>query len=318
MGFSMNFTKLQAAGNDFILVETSDTNRNWSPVAVAVCDRHFGVGADGLLLLLPSAMADFGMRIFNPDGSEAEACGNGLRCLAKYVVNRGLADIGAQEVSVETIAGIRKIKLHKEAIYQGKFEGASPLRNLHFPLSFEGEGDKGGEVVTIQVSMGIPKLGAKDIPVAIAEGDRGLVDIKPMLSYTVRVEDRKLLLNFASIGNPHAVYFSQDPVADFPLSRIGPKVERLSIFPNRINFEVARVVNRQRIEARVWERGVGETLACGSGACAIAVAAQLNGYIDNKVDIKLPGGILKVEWDGVGEIFLSGPAEIVFTGEWPD
>jgi diaminopimelate epimerase len=290
MGFSMNFTKLQAAGNDFILVETSDTNRNWSPVAVAVCDRHFGVGADGLLLLLPSAMADFGMRIFNPDGSEAEACGNGLRCLAKYVVNRGLADIGAKEISVETIAGIRKAKIYKAR----------------------------GEVVTIQVSMGTPKLGAKDIPVAIAEGDRGLVDIKPMLSYTVRVEDRKLLLNFASIGNPHAVYFSQDPVADFPLSRIGPKVERLSIFPNRINFEVARVVNRQRIEARVWERGVGETLACGSGACAIAVAAQLRGYIDNKVDIKLPGGILKVEWDGVGEIFLSGPAEIVFTGEWPD
>jgi len=290
MGFSMNFTKLQAAGNDFILTETSDTNRNWSPVAVAVCDRHFGVGADGLLLLLPSGIADFGMRIFNPDGSEAEACGNGLRCLAKYVVNRGLADIGTQEILVETIAGIRKAKIYKAR----------------------------GEVVTIQVSMGTPKLGAKDIPVAIAEGDRGLVDIKPMLSYTVRVEDRKLLLNFASIGNPHAVYFSQDPVADFPLSRIGSKVERLSIFPNRINFEVARVVNRQRIEARVWERGVGETLACGSGACAIAVAAQLRGYIDNKVDIKLPGGILKVEWDGVGEIFLSGPAEIVFTGEWPD
>jgi diaminopimelate epimerase len=286
----MNFTKLQAAGNDFILVETSDTNRNWSPVARAVCDRHFGIGADGLLLLLPSDMADFGMRIFNPDGSEAEACGNGLRCLAKYVVNRGLADIGAQEILVETIAGIRKAKIHEA---------------------------KGG-AVTIQVSMGTPKLGAKDIPVAIAEGDRGLVDIKPMLSYTVSVEDRKLLLNFASIGNPHAVYFSQDPVAAFPLSRIGPKVERLSIFPNRINFEVARVVNRQRIEARVWERGVGETLACGSGACAVAVAAQLNGYTDNKVDIKLPGGILTVEWDGVGEIFLGGPAEIVFTGEWPN
>jgi len=230
------------------------------------------------------------MRIFNPDGSEAEACGNGLRCLAKYVVNRGLADIGAQEILVETIAGIRKAK-----IYEAK-----------------------GEVVTIQVSMGTPKLGAKDIPVTIAEGDRGLVDIKPMLSYTVTVEDRELLLNFASIGNPHAVYFSQHPISDFPLSRIGSKVEWLSIFPNRINFEVAKVVNRQRIEARVWERGVGETLACGSGACAIAVAAQLNGYINNKVDIKLPGGILTVEWDRVGEIFLGGPAEIVFTGEWPD
>jgi len=286
----MKFTKLQSAGNDFILVETSDTNRNWSPVAMAVCDRHFGVGADGLLLLLPSGMADFRMRIFNPDGSEAEACGNGLVCLTKYVVDRGLADIGAQGILIETIAGIRKAKIYKAR----------------------------GELAKIQVSMGTPKLGAKDIPVAIEEGDRGLVDIKPILSYTVTVEDRKLLLNFVSIGNPHAVYFCQESVSDFPLSRIGSKVERLSIFPNRINFEVAKVVNRQRIEARVWERGVGETLACGSGACAIAVAAQLRGYIDNKVDIKLPGGILTVEWDRVGEIFLGGPAEIVFTGEWPD
>ena len=286
----MKFTKLQAAGNDFILVETGDMQRNWSQEAMAVCDRHFGVGADGLLLLLPSDMADFRMRIFNPDGSEAEACGNGLMCLAKYVVNMGLADIEAQGILVETIAGIRKAKIYKAR----------------------------GKLTKIWVSMGTPKLGAKDIPVAIEEGDRGLVDIKTILGYTVTVEDRKLLLNFVSVGNPHAVYFCQDPVSDFPLSQIGSKVEQLSIFPNRINFEVANVVNRQRIEARVWERGVGETLACGSGACAVAVAAQLRGYIDSKVDIKLPGGILAVEWDRVGEIFLGGPAEIVFTGEWPE
>jgi len=286
----MKFTKLQAAGNDFMLVETGDMQRNWSQEAMAVCDRHFGVGADGLLLLLPSDTADFRMRIFNPDGSEAEACGNGLMCLAKYVVNMGLADIEAQGILVETIAGIRKAKIYKAR----------------------------GKLTKILVSMGTPKLGAKDIPVAIEEGDRGLVDIKSILGYTVTVEDRKLLLNFVSIGNPHAVYFCQDPVSDFPLSQIGPKVEQLSIFPNRINFEVANVVNRQRIEARVWERGVGETLACGSGACAVAVAAQLNGYIDSKVDIKLPGGILAVEWDRAGEIFLGGPAEIVFTGEWPE
>ena len=285
----MNFTKLQAAGNDFILVETSDIQRNWSPVAMAVCDRHSGVGADGLLLLLPSDNADFGMRIFNLDGSEAEACGNGLICLVKYVASRGLADSKAQEILVETIAGIRKAR-----IYRVK-----------------------GKLAKIQVSMGTPKLGAKDIPVVIEEGDRGLVDIKSMLSYTVTIDSRALLLNFVSIGNPHAVYFCQHPVSDFPLSQIGPKVEHLSIFPNRINFEVANVVNRGRIEARVWERGVGETLACGSGACAVAVAAQLRGYIDNKVDVKLPGGILEVEWDRAGEIFLSAPAEIVFTGEWP-
>ncbi|UCC91110.1 MAG: diaminopimelate epimerase [Dehalococcoidia bacterium] len=285
----MKFTKLQAAGNDFILVETSDIQRNWSPVAMAVCDRHSGVGADGLLLLLPSDRADFGMRMFNPDGSEAEACGNGLMCLVKYVASRGLlADTGAEQISVETMAGVRKAR-----IYRAK-----------------------GKLAKIQVSMGTPKLGAKDIPVVIEEGDRGLVDIKSMLSYSITIDDRELLLNFVSIGNPHAVYFCQHPVSDFPLSQIGPKVERLSMFPNRINFEVANIVNRRRIEARVWERGVGETLACGSGACAVAVAAQLRGYIDNKVDVKLPGGILEVEWDRAGEIFLSAPAEIVFTGEW--
>jgi len=286
----IKFTKLQAAGNDFVLVETSDIQRNWSPVAMAVCDRHSGVGADGLLLLLPSDRANFGMRIFNPDGSEAEACGNGLTCLAKYVVNRGLADSKAPEILVETIAGIRKAKINRVK----------------------------GKLAKIQVSMGTPKLRAKDIPVVIEEGDRGLVDIKSMLSYSITIDDRELLLNFVSIGNPHAVYFCQHPVSDFPLSQIGPKVERLSMFPNRINFEVANIVNRGRIEARVWERGVGETLACGSGACAVAVAAQLRGYIDNKVDVKLPGGILEVEWDRVGEIFLSAPAEIVFTGEWPE
>ena len=283
----MNFTKLQSAGNDFVLVETSDTQGDWSQVAVAICDRHFGVGADGLLLLLPSDIADFRMRMFNPDGSEAEACGNGLRCLVEYVVNMNLASSGAQEILVETMAGVRKARIY----------GAR------------------GKSAKVQVSMGTPKLGAEDIPVVIEDG-RGIVDIKSMLGYPVTVGGRELLVNLVSTGNPHAVYFYQHPVSDFPLFQIGPRVEHLSIFPNRVNFEVARVVNRQRIEARVWERGTGETLACGSGACAVAVAAQLHGYINNKVDIKLPGGILEVEWDGVGEIFLSAPAKIVFRGEW--
>ena len=283
----MNFTKLQSVGNDFVLVETGDTQRDWSQVAAAICDRHFGVGADGLLLLLPSDSADFRMRMFNPDGSESEACGNGLRCLVEYVIKMNLADIEAQEISVETMAGTRKAR-----IYRAKDKPAK-----------------------IQVSMGAPKFAAEDIPVVI-EDDRELVDIKSMLNYPVAVEGRELLLNLVSIGNPHAVYFEQHPLSDFPLLQIGPKVEHLSIFPNRINFEVAKVVNRRQIEARVWERGAGETLGCGSGACAMAVAAQLHGYIDNKVDIKLAGGILEVEWDGVGEIFISAPAKIVFRGEW--
>ena len=290
----MKFTKVQGAGNDFILVETSNESQDWSQTAITTCDRHFGIGADGLLLLMPSTVADFRMRIFNPDGSEAEACGNGLRCLIKYVVNRGMVNTGIQEISVETMSGVRKAKLHKA----------------------------GGEVVRIQISMGAPKFGTGDIPIMIEPGKGKSLDIKSMLGYPVTVEDRELLLNLISMGNPHAVHFGQQPVSDFPLSQLGPKVQQLSIFPNGVNFEVARVMSRQLIEVRVWEKGVGETLACGSGACAVTVAAQLYGYIDNRVSIKLPGGMLDVEWDGVGvgvgEVLLTGPAEIVFTGEWPD
>ncbi len=284
----MNFTKLQGVGNDFILVETSDMQRDWSQLAVAVCDRHLGVGADGLLVLLPSDVAQFKMRIFDADGSEAEACGNGIRCMAKYAFENGLIDNEADQMLVETVAGIRTIKPYKTE----------------------------GKLTEIQASMGKPKFRANDIPVIIRESEGNVVDIKSMLGYPVTVDRTDLLLNLVSMGNPHAVYFWQYPVTDFPLSELGPKVEHLAIFPNRVNFEVARIISRQQIEARVWERGVGETLACGSGACAITVAAQLYGYIDNKVNIKLPGGILGVEWDGVGEVFLSGPAEIVFTGEW--
>ena len=285
----MNFTKVQGAGNDFVLVEADEAQRDWSQLAIAICNRHFGVGADGLLLVSPSEVADFKMRVFDSDGSEARACGNGLRCLAKYALEKGLIRAATHQMLVETISDIRKVELH----------------------------GIGSQVASIKVSMGEPKFRASDIPVVIEPG-KDLVDINSMLSYPVIVEDADLLLNLVSMGDPHAVYFWQRPVSDFPLSRLGPKVEHLSIFPDRVNFEVARVVSRNEIETRVWERGVGETLACGSGACAITVAAQLYGYIDNKVDIKLPGGILGVEWDGAGEVFLSGPAEIVFNGVWSD
>jgi diaminopimelate epimerase len=285
----MKFTKVQGSGNDFVLLEAGEPRRDWSRLAVAMCDRHFGIGADGLLLVLSSNKADFKMRMFDPDGSEAEACGNGLRCLVKYVLEKGLFSKNASQMQVETMAGIRKVKL----------EGA------------------GGKTAAIEVSMGEPKFTAGDIPLVIEPGGE-LVDIKKMLGYPLTIENTNLLLNLVSMGNPHAVYFWQRPVSEFPLSRLGPKVENLPVFPNRVNFEVAHVVSRQKIEARVWERGAGETLACGSGACAIAVAAHLHGHIDNKVDIKLPGGVLGVEWDGAGEVYLSGPAEIVFIGEWPN
>jgi diaminopimelate epimerase len=285
----MRFTKVQGSGNDFVLLETYEDQHNWSRLAIAACDRHFGIGADGLLLVLPSKVADFKMRVFDPDGTEAEACGNGLRCLVKYALEKGLVRTTTSQILVETMAGIRKVQLEWS----------------------------GSRAVNIKVSMGEPKFGASEIPIVIEPGG-DLVDIKKMLGYPVTIDNTRLLLNPMSMGNPHTVYFWQHPVAEFPLSQLGPKVENLPIFPNRVNFEVARVISRKKIEARVWERGVGETLACGSGACAIAVAARLYGYIDNKVDIKLPGGILGVEWDGVGEVFLSGPAEIVFIGEWSD
>lgn len=286
----MNFTKLQSAGNDFVLVAATGINRDWSQLARAVCQRHFGVGADGLLLLLPSENADFGMRVFNADGSETEACGNGLRCLVKYIVDRGLVDSGTDGITIETIAGLRKARLLTEA----------------------------GEVARIQVGMGKPEFDAAKIPVAIVPGRGKLVDIKLITDYPITVEGSQLRLSFVAIGNPHAVCFQQQPVSEFPLSQLGPLIEQHQLFPNRVNFEVASIVSRRRIDVRVWERGVGETLACGSGACAVTVVAQLLGYTDNPVEVKLPGGILEVEWDGAGEVLLSGPAETVYTGEWPD
>jgi diaminopimelate epimerase len=286
----MNFTKMHGSGNDFILLETGDDRRDWSSFTVAICDRHFGVGADGLLLVLPSDKADCRMRMFDPDGSEAEACGNGMLCVARYVYDRGLVAPAVDRVTVETVAGVRDLRLIKKA----------------------------GHLSMLQAGMGKPEFRAAEIPVAVPP-DRGrVVNIKSMLSYPVSVGGQDMPLNFVSMGNPHAVYFSSQPVSDFPLSRIGPRVEHLDIFPNRVNFEVARVISRQEIEVRVWERGVGETLACGSGACAVMVAARQHGYVDDDVAVNVPGGTLQLAWDGSGEVLLGGPAEKVFQGEWPE
>jgi diaminopimelate epimerase len=286
----MNFTKMQGAANDFVLVEAGGMQRDWSKLAIAMCDRHLGIGADSLLLLLPSNKADFRMRTFDADGSEAETCGNGIRCLAMYVLEKRLFSSGTDEISVETAAGISRVKSEKKA----------------------------GKVIKFWANMGMPQFSAGSIPVAFKSGESSLVDIKFMLSYKVTVNDNELTLNLVSMGNPHAIHFCQESVSDFPLFIIGPLVENLPIFPNRVNFEVARVLSKNHLEARVWERGVGETLACGSGACAIAVASKLLGYTEHKVDIKLPGGILDAEWNGKGEVILGGPAEFVFEGKWPD
>jgi diaminopimelate epimerase len=285
----MDFTKMHGAANDFVMVDARKIKRDWSKLAIALCNRHLGIGADSLIILLNSDKADFGMRTFDADGSEAETCGNGIRCLARYVLEKGLVSPDIEEMTIETVATVNHVKLER----------------------------KGKKVVKFRANMGKPRLAPAQIPATLKPG-KDAVDNSGMLSYRVRVDSADLTLNLVSMGNPHAVHFTREPVADFPLSKIGPLVEKLPVFPNRINFEVARVLARNRLEARVWERGVGETLACGSGACAITVASKLLGYTESKVDIKLPGGVLNAEWNGNKEVVLGGPAEVVFEGRWPD
>lgn len=287
---TIKFTKLQSAGNDFVLVEAGNDSYNWSEIARNMCNRHYGIGADGLLLLVPSEVADVGMKVINADGSEAEACGNGLRCLVKYAIDNGFTYAGTNEVTIETIAGVRK------AVLVEKKNGSSKIK----------------------ASMGKPEFKADKIPVLAETGKGRIVDIKLIADYPVDAGNKELMLSFVSMGNPHAVYFQEEPVLVFPLSQIGPVVENNSIFPKRVNFETARVIDRKHIDVRVWERGVGETLACGSGACAVAVAAQILGYVDNPTSINLPGGTLEIDWDETGEVILGGVAETVFVGEWQE
>jgi diaminopimelate epimerase len=287
----MKFSKLQATGNDFILVDALAEPRkgDWGELARAMCDRHFGAGADGLILVQSSTIADLKMRLFNSDSSEAEVSGNGLRCFAKYAIEKGLigkmssrAGQNNRSLSIETLSGVRKVKAYMSE----------------------------NKVNRAEVNMGLPRFQPEQIPVKVK------VDIIPILDYPLMIDRKKLTLSLLSMGNPHAVSFLSQPVADFPLAEIGPKLERHAMFPQRTNFGIARVLSRGKIEARVWERGVGETLACGSGACAIAVAAQLLDYVNKQVDIILEGGTLTVSWDRVGEVLLTGPVEEVFTGEW--
>jgi diaminopimelate epimerase len=274
----MDFAKLQATGNDFVLIEAVGLEYDWGRLARAMCERRFGVGADGLILLLESKLADFRMRIFNADGSEAEVCGNGLRCFGRYVTDRGLAG-GDNPLTIETTAGVKTVSPNVD----GRF----------------------------QVRMGVPRFRAEEIPLADS------VDITPIVDYPVQVAEKQLRLTFVSMGNPHGVCFVED-VAAFPLGDLGPAIEHHSLFPQRLNFEIVEAVSRREMKVRVWERGAGETLSCGSGACAVAVAAQLQRRVDNQVDVLLPGGRLTVEWDGKGDVYLSGGAEMVFTGKWPE
>jgi diaminopimelate epimerase len=285
----MKFSKLQATGNDFILIDGRTMEGEWSKLARATCDRHLGIGADGLILVQESNTADLKMRIFNSDGSEAEVSGNGLRCFARYAIDKAFIpdmssriDQGYCSLTIDTLSGVRRVKAYMS----------------------------GDEVNHIEVNMGLPQFRPEQIPVEIE------VDIIPVMNYPLTINGKELTLALLSMGNPHAVSFLSQPVADFHLIETGSIIERHPIFPQRTNFEVARVLSRGMIEARIWERGVGETLACGSGACAIAVAAQLLDYVEKEVDIILKGGTLTVYWDRSGDVLLTGPVEEVFTGEW--
>jgi len=285
----MEFTKMQGAGNDFVVVDGRNLEHDWSTLAIRVCNRHLGVGCDSLIALLPSDKADFGMRTFDADGSEAETCGNGIRCIARYVLEKGFASPDADGMTIATQAAVNIISFERE----------------------------NGRIVKFWVNMKNPGFRQNEIPVDFG-GSNGYKQVKSMLVYPVEVNGMKLMLNLVSMGNPHAVHFCDQPVESFPMSVIGPVIENLPIFPHRVNFEIARILDNGHVEARVWERGVGETQACGSGACAITIASRVNGFIDDEADIILPGGVLQAKWNGSGDIILGGPAEIVFEGVWPD
>jgi diaminopimelate epimerase len=278
----MKFAKMHGAGNDFLIVESSGDERDWPTLAIAMCERNLGVGADGLMLLLPSDKADFRMRLFNADGSEAEVSGNGVRCLVKYAVERGIAKAKDDRVTIEAIHDVLEAQIFRE----------------------------GGKVVRSRLSMGAPRFETKEIPM------RGSLPA-PVMDYEIDVDGEDITVSCMSIGNPHAVHFIDGDVNAYPLESIGPKVEHHPVFPARVNYGVARVVSRELMNVRVWERGAGETLACGSGCCGAMVMAHLHDYVGDRVDITQPGGLLTVEWDGRGDVYLTGPAEFIFEGEWP-
>ena len=280
---SLPFWKMHGAGNDFVVASPPDPEADWSALATSICDRHFGVGADGLILVLPSSVADRRMRMFNPDGSEAEMCGNGIRCLVKYVFDTGLRAHDSPTMHVETQAGVLQI----DALF-----------------------DSAGLVDRVRVSMGTPSLTPASVGVQLEQAP-------PVLALPISAAGRQLEVALVSMGNPHAVSFLDDTPDAYPVTEVGPAVEHHSLFAHRTNVEFAHVRDRGNIDLRVWERGVGETLACGSGASATAVAARLRGLVDDSVEVTLPGGVLHIEWDGDGDVWMTGPAVKVFESQWP-
>ena len=285
----LNFTKMEGCGNDYIYVDARDIQADWPALSRSMSDRHFGIGSDGLILIMESEMADLKMRMFNADGSEGEMCGNGIRCFTKYAIERDIAKPSNGSLTVETLGGVRTVATIRQ----------------------------NGVITRARVAMGAPELQPQEVPVNIDLSHAQRIG-EAVVNYPLNIDGVDLKLTFVSMGNPHAVAFIQQPVERFPLHSIGPKVEHHPMFPNRVNFEIVNVVQDSKLNARVWERGSGETMACGSGACAITVAARLHGLVGDNVDITLPGGTLTINWDGQGEVFLEGPATEVFSGQWPN
>jgi len=275
----MKFTKMHGIGNDYVYVDcTREEIQNPGEIARFVSNRHFGIGSDGLILIKNSDTADFRMDMYNSDGSQGEMCGNGIRCVAKYVYDYGLTD--KTEISVETLAGIKYLKLFIE----------------------------GRKVAKVRVNMGVPILAPAQIPVVAGK--------EPVVQEPVTVCGREWRMTCVSMGNPHAVIFIDTQVGEFPLEQIGPHFEHHKCFPARVNTEFVRVLDRNTMEMRVWERGSGETLACGTGTCAAAVAAVLNGFCERKVTVHLSGGDLEIEWSGADNcVYMTGTATTVFDGE---
>lgn len=274
----MKFTKMHGIGNDYVYVNCFEESvKNPAEVSKFVSDRHFGIGSDGLILISPSAIADFRMNIYNADGSQAEMCGNGIRCVAKYVYDYGLTD--KTEILVETLAGIKYLRLQVE----------------------------NGKVASVEVNMGAPILEPKEIPVAVEES--------PVVNVPVEVKGKIYHMTCVSMGNPHAIIFMNN-VKDLDIAAIGPYFENHTVFPKRTNTEFVEVLDRNTVNMRVWERGSDETLACGTGACATTVACILNDKTENEVTVHLLGGDLKIRWDReANQVYMTGPATVVFDGE---
>lgn len=282
-GFSMlKFTKMHGCGNDYIYIDGARERipAEQKPELVRrLSDRHFGIGGDGVIFINPSDQADFEMEMYNMDGTRAEMCGNGIRCVAKYVYDKGLTD--QTQISVISAGRIKYLDLHVE----------------------------NGRVSTVKVNMGEPILKACEIPV-LAEDETGEVIAEP-----IEIEGKAYRMTCVSMGNPHAVVFVED-VQDFPLEQVGPGLEKHPRFPKRVNAEFVKILDEETIEMRVWERGTGETLACGTGACAAAVACSLNGLTKDTVTVKLLGGTLQIQWDKAeNRVYMTGPATTVFEGE---